>query len=330
MYSTILIPLDGSAFGERAIPVAVALARRSGAAIELVHVRGPGASGANAPMYDTRFDDEIEQQIRDRASSLADRLAREEGLAVRAVFLRGEIAGAIQEYGAGRGVDLVVMTTHGRGGFSRAWLGSVADEMVRHATAPLLLIRPDTEGSPGVREPIFRRVLVPLDGSSRGEEVLAHAAALGAPGDTEYLLLTVVMPRASVNPFPNLAIMLDRADLARHVEEERSQASVYLARIGDSFREIGARVTTHTRVHGQTASAILEFSREHAVDLIALSTRVRSATERVFVGSVADKVLRGTMVPLLICGPRLAVTASQHQEVGSMTSPGADPARLAR
>ena len=303
MYSTILVPLDGSPLGERALPVALALARRSRARVELAHVRGPRASFANAPMYDTRLDEELEQGIRDRTSALAERLARDEGVAATAVFLRGDVARALDDHAAAHGVDLVVMTSHGRGGFSRAWLGSVADALIRLATVPLLVIRADTEDLPEVREPLFRRMLVPLDGSQRAEDVLAHAAALGTPGVTEYLLLNVVTPRVAVDPFPSVVTMVGRADLARRVEEERDRAHEYLARVADSFREIGVTVSAHTLVDERPAPAILEFARERDVDLIVLSTRVRTATERVLIGSVADKIARGASVPILISGP---------------------------
>ena len=305
MYSTILIPLDGSPLGERALPVAIALARRSRARLELVHVRGPSAPSANAPMYDTRLDEELEQGIRDRISTLAESVVRDEGLAATAVFLRGDIPCALHEHASAHGIDLVVMTSHGRGGFNRAWLGSVADELIRRATVPLLLVRPDRDDPPEVREPIFRRVLVPLDTSQRAEEVLAHAAALGIPESTEYLLLTVVTPRTAVDPFPGLVTMLGRADLTRRVKDEQTRADDYLTRVANSFLEIGATVSPHTLLDPRPATAILDFARERGVDLIVLSTRVRSATERVLVGSVADKVARGASVPILICGPHV-------------------------
>lgn len=334
MYSTIVVPLDGSPFGERALPVAVALARRTDAVLDLVHVREPEVRASGAPTPDTRFDDEAEERVRVRVSSLADMLTRDASLAARAVFLYGEIAAAVQAHVAERAADLVVMTSHGRGGISRAWLGSVADALVRRATAPVLLIRPDTEGTMDVpsvaHEPLFRRVLVPLDGSPRAEEVLTQAATLGTPDATEYLLLSVVVPRAGlVGPAAEVGVMMDRADLAGHLEHEQARAGAYLARVAESLREIGARVTTHTRVDGHVGRAILDFTGEHGVDLIVLSTRVRSAVERLLIGSVADKVVRGAAVPVLLCGPRVEV-ASATRDAASVTESGAASAAMAR
>lgn len=329
MYSTIVVPLDGSTFGDRALPMAVALARRSDATLHLVHVHEPSVHISGAPAPDPRFEEAAERRQLTRTSELADLLARESGLTVRATCLHGEVAATLETYVAERGVDLVVMTTHGRGGLSRAWLGSVADALARRSAVPLLLIRPDTLGAPGPHEPLFHRVLVPLDGSPRADEVLTLAAALGTPGETEYHLLTVVSPRAAAGPVPDLAVVLARGDFAEQLEEERARAASHLARLADSFREIGARISTHITVHGQAARVILEFVREHSIDLVVLSTRVRTATERFLIGSIADKVLRGAEVPVLLCGPRVA-PARHHAETLSASGAGVGPAATPR
>ena len=302
MYSIIVVLLDGSAFSERALPVAVALARQSDAALDLVHVREPAVRAANAPAVDSGIDDAAEQRARARVSSVADTIARETGLAARAVVLRGETVPEVQGYLAERGADLVVLTTHGRGGPRRSRLGRVADALVRAVRAPMLFIRPDADAGPRVPEPHFRRILVPLDQSRRAEDVLPYAVTVGTPADTECLLLHVVTPRAVVSPFPELATMLDAADLAHYVEPARERAAEYLALVANALDEIEVRAAAHTIVHQQVAPAILEFARAQAVDLLILSTRARSMAERRRGSSVADEVLRGASVPVLMCG----------------------------
>ena len=73
-----------------------------------------------------------------------------------------------------------MMTTHGHGPLSRFWLGSVADEMVRRATTPILLVRPHEKAIDLAAEPVLRHILIPLDGSALAEQVLGPAAALGS------------------------------------------------------------------------------------------------------------------------------------------------------
>lgn len=333
MFSTIVVPLDGSTFGERSLPTAAALASRSAAALDLVHVHQPAAPKSGAPVLDSRFDDEMEEHMRERVRALAETLARVHGLNARAVFLHGQVAPAIQDYVADRNADLVALSTHGRGGLSRAWLGSVADHLVRRVTAPVLLLRPDGAGITDrsdvvvAQEPLFRRILVPLDGSPRAEEVLTHAAMLGTPDESEYLLVRVVVPRVVMGPAPNVGYMIDRTYIDSHLDDAQARADEYLAHVAESLREIGARVATHTAVNYQAGPAILDYVSKHRVDLIVLSARVRSAVERLLLGSVVDKVVRGAQVPVLLCGPRIE-HASAGDDAHSVAETGAAPAGL--
>ena len=86
------------------------------------------------------------------------------------------------------------MTTHGRGPLARAWLGSVADELVRKTPIPILLTRPQ-EAKPVLDQaPVLRRVLIPLDGSSFAEQAMDPALALGSLTEAEYILVRVIEP----------------------------------------------------------------------------------------------------------------------------------------
>lgn len=94
--------------------------------------------------------------------------------------------------------NLAVMTAHGRGAFSRVWLGSTADSFVQHGSEPTPLLQPahthpDTPAEPATSTEL-RRILVPLDGSKLAEQVLEPARELGALFGTEYWLLRVAEP----------------------------------------------------------------------------------------------------------------------------------------
>jgi nucleotide-binding universal stress UspA family protein len=107
---------------------------------------------------------EIEREARPRAMEYLETVAEAargtHGLAVTPALLAGPAAGALAEHIRARDIDLVVMTTHGRGGLSRWWLGSVTDRLLRRTSAPVLLLHP--RESPQPTE--FRRILVALDG----------------------------------------------------------------------------------------------------------------------------------------------------------------------
>lgn len=115
MIRSLLVPLDGSPFAEQALPLAVALARQAGAAIHLARVHVP---------VDLALPEGVV------------RLAGETGLAVTAALLEGRVADALEEKAKAASVDLMVLTTHGRGPLGRFWLGSVADTLVRHLPMP--------------------------------------------------------------------------------------------------------------------------------------------------------------------------------------------------
>lgn len=307
MFSLILVPLDGSPFGERAIPLALRVARHTGAEVELVHVHEPTVFGGGAPMVDTRLDVELAQGMRATLERVRARTARKSGLPVSAAFLLGPVVPTLEEHVQARGVSLVVMTTHGRGGMSRSWLGSVADSLLRRVQVPVLIARARAAARAGIETPPFRRVLVPLDGSSLAEDALAHALAIGADRQTETLLLRVVGPE--------MLLAASRVQAAGPIEKgrlaaEEREAEDYLARVAERVRRPGRPVNTMVVAHWQPARAILDVAAEREVDLIALSTHGRRPVSRFFLGSVADKVIRGAAVPTLVSRPSAVETSA--------------------
>ncbi|MEO5815780.1 MAG: universal stress protein, partial [Gemmatimonadaceae bacterium] len=202
---------------------------------------------------------------------------------------------------------------HGRGGLSRAWLGSVADRLIRARPSPVLLVRPDSDRPQQAKWPPAR-VLVPLDSTPLSEEVFPPLAELVGPGGTEFVLLRVVEPFPPLEPFPDVAIMVDRAATQAALDAANAEhfkaAGDYLEGTAARLRQNGMRVRTHVAAHSSAARAVLEYANETGVDLIALATHGRAALARAFMGSVADKVMRGATVPVLIVPPpRTAATA---------------------
>src|SRR5262249_13166269 len=125
------------------------------------------------------------------------------GVSVTAQVLQGEVAETLCRQAAEAGADLVVMATHGRGPFGRFWLGSVADELIRHLHLPILLVRPEEAEVDLSRNALPSRVLVPLDGTELAEQILEPAVALAAllPA-AEVTLLRVIKPVVPVHYLP--------------------------------------------------------------------------------------------------------------------------------
>ena len=199
MYRSILVPLDGSVLSEQALPLACELAQRAKAVLRLVHVHAPSAS----PIYSSSSPIYIEGQpvIGENLASLSrehertclehikHQLAAVVGphLEVTVEVLERPIESMVNEsvavflanYVRTTGVDLVVMTTHGRSGLERVWLGSVADTLVRLSRIPILLLRPTVHAITYAQPPGLRKILIPLDGSSLAEQILEPALAIG-------------------------------------------------------------------------------------------------------------------------------------------------------
>jgi nucleotide-binding universal stress UspA family protein len=308
---SVLVPLDGSPFGEQALPAAISLARRAGVELQLVNVLPPLASVyTEAPLF---VNAPVGEQLRDRQVKLHQAYLEQQRnrivplySAVRTTLLEGEVAATLWEQ-ANRNASLVVMTTHGRGPLGRFWLGSVADELIRHSHVPILLIRPREEAPDLKIAPNLRHFLVPLDGTELAEQMLGPAVQFGGLVKADFTLLRVIQPILATTPpmlegptFGHVAEALIAQTEAMQ-EQVRQEAQAYLEKLAQPLREKGLTVLTRVDVDDQPAHAILEESK--TVDVVALATHGRRGLARLFLGSVADKVIRASHTAVLVLRP---------------------------
>lgn len=306
MYRSILVPLDGSAFAEHALPIARSIARRAGATLHLVSVHTPVAIRyvEDIATVDDRLEAENKAHERAYLDEVTKRLNLDSGISVISNLVEGwvgRVAEVLRDYVTAKSIDLVVMTTHGRGTLSRFWLGSVADELVREAPAPILLVRPqEGEGVPDIsQDRIFRHILIPLDGSALSERILEPAIALGKLTQADYTLLRVIELMLPANFLSESTVGVDR----QLVELLRIDVQHYLDRVAERFQSQMLQVQTKIVFNDQPAWAILEEAEKQRFDLIAMETHGHGGLTRLLVGSVADKVLRGSSVPVLLHRP---------------------------
>ena len=300
MYAHILLPLDGSPAAEEAVPVAAGLARRSGAELELVLVHLRLAISFPDSPEAVDFGDLDAIQLEYEAtylSRVAERLRAEPGLRISTHHLSGPVMQTLAAHIANAAVDLVVMTTHGRGPVGRLWLGSVADGLVRTASVPVLMLRSSDHS--GDRRSSFRRVLVPLDQSTLAEHATGAARdLLDQDGDCVLLHVLHPGPLMSAMPAPFGVIPELVAD-----PESRDHAHNYLERIARRLRHIGTRARTAVTVAGNVAVEILDEARRERVDAIVVTTHGVGGLRRLLLGSVVDKLVHGADVPVLVCRP---------------------------
>jgi nucleotide-binding universal stress UspA family protein len=326
MYRSILVPLDGSPFGEQALPLALAIARRSAANLQVVQVHVPLAEMyAEAwPGFESTVNPRLRRRCQEYLDSIVRRLAPDAGddVTVSPALIEGTIPEALQEHVVATGADLVVMTTHGRGPVARAWLGSVADALLRRLSVPLLLVRPQEFAAAPPAEPALRHVLVPLDGSPLAEEILEPALAVAGLEGAEYTLLRVIPPMIpwSCTGYPVAAGYEDLLEQLEQVHaQERAEAAAYLEHVAAGLRERGARVRIRVASHDQPAVAVLDEARAHPEGFVALATHGRGGLPRLFLGSVADKVLRGSACPVLLRRAARVPVAPRRQGRASVT-----------
>ena len=304
MLSLILVPFDGSAFAERALPAALAIARATGAAIELVHVHEPLPPSGGAPMFDTRLDQESRANVCRTLDALEERLAQDASLSIRLTCLTGYVSATLEERVAASGADLVVMSTHGVGGLVRTVMGSVADHLVRHVRVPVLLVRPGALGPLTSAGPLFAHILFPLDGSDLATRIIEPALALASPTDTEFTLLHVLEVPTGLGemPYPSTGVPFSQAD----VDHRTREITPYLEAVAGGLRARGFTTHVVVRPHTRVARCILDVGAQHDAALIAMCTHGRGDVGRMMFGSVTDAVMREAALPVLAFRPAIS------------------------
>ena len=299
MFGRILVPLDGSRFAESVLPLARSLARSARARLDLVlvHETMPawGGDGEPVDLLEDRFD-------REQAylAEVTDLINPDRDITVGWTLLRGRPAEALERHVASVDADLVVMATHGRGVLSRLWLGSVADHLARHLATPVLLLRPDPDFTwADPQAPRMRSVLVALDGSAAGTAIIPQATVLARLLRAHLLLAHVVEPVPGTGgvpvPYP---VSYD----ARLVAARPANAPGWLDDEADAMRSSGLSVSSRVVVGAPVARTLLEVAAEQRVDVIACAPH-GGGMRRLVLGSVADKLVRGSRVPVLMVPP---------------------------
>ena len=295
---SIMVPLDGTTDAEQALPVGASLARRTGAPLHLVSVQEPvpAAVTAEAGPYGADLERQSRTELARYLADVLDATRLTGGMDVQAEVLDGVADSAMAEYVVRHEIGLVVMTTHGRTGLTRWALGSVADRLLRRVTIPVLLLHPQELPQPTR----FRRFLVTLDGQIE-DAVLEPAIALGSlEPDAEYVLFRVVEPplplltSLAASPFP-----VGQPHPERALEEA---ARDYLERMADRLRARGLKVSWRIVCARDVPRQVTDLARDTGADCIVVGTHGAGGFERLLVGSVADKVVRRTTLPVLV-GP---------------------------
>jgi nucleotide-binding universal stress UspA family protein len=152
---------------------------------------------------------------------------------------------------------------------------------------------------------MYSQILVPLDGSNAAEGALDHARDLAHDGNATLHLLQVVSHSDALAHGGDGSILATQytLDLARQLFDVRkSHAEEYLGQVASTFAEGGVGVETAVR-EGDASQEVVDYAKEHSIDLIVMSTRGHGAIRRFLVGSVTDRVIRSSEIPVLAVPP---------------------------
>ena len=325
MLKKILVPLDGSERAERGLAMAARIARGSGGSLLLVRIvsvppirfapYGEPAQIALALIANAR--DEAEEYLKKvSASPLV------EGIAVEARAIEGHVSADILDTARNEQCDLIVICTHGHTGFQRWRLGRVADQVARHAPVPVLVVPArDAQPAPASANAGLR-MLVTLDGSELAEAAIQPAldlaVALSAPAQTSIHLLEVV------DFFSAMMADADRTPEEESTEtvpeigaEERALdlARTYLGDVTHRMRQEhpDLTVTFAAMLSGDVAKTIGEIAEgQPTFDIITMATHGRGGLQRWAMGSITERVLHTTHLPLLIARSPVAIAHDQQ------------------
>ncbi len=298
MVKHILVPLDGSAPAEAALPAAALLAARCGARVTLLHII---ERDAPATIHGARH---LREQ--GEATAYLDEIHRRSFPADTKVACHvheaaaADVARGIVEHEGELAPDLIVMCAHGRRGFHEKIFGRIAQQVVGLGSVPVLLIRPPATGAAPFE---CRTILVPEDGQPEHEIGLQVATGLARATGAKLELLFVVPTAATLGGTDALTkqllpsatrIMLDLAERGAR-EHLQQHVSALVGGTSSPALQAAAHV-----LRGEPAREVCAAAERLAADLVVLATHGKAGSSAFWSGSVAAKIIRDCPRPLLL------------------------------
>lgn len=336
MFERILVPLDGSTRAEAALPIAARVARATGGSVVLLQVislpmsdgmiygygsglnMGYGYGGGPDMSYGygsgqsaiATISEQVGETEETDAAAYLTRMAHSDlfaGITTTTEVDVGFPAPQILALAEQRSVNLIILCSHGRTGLTRWVLGSVAQRVIHHSHVPVLVLREEGSALTATGRPLS--AVVALDGSPLAETALlptAHLVAALAQHTRGVLhLLHVVRPYVSLS---------DEDAISHHDREEVEQAQVYLQRVRERLLEqtsdLNLQITWAAPLAQDAAETIVttaekgtERTGEIGCDVLAMATHGHGGIERWVMGSVTERVLEATTLPMLVVRP---------------------------
>jgi nucleotide-binding universal stress UspA family protein len=305
MYKVILAPVDVSPLESPALAAATRLAQRFGATLHLVRVLAPPIVGQTMPpmkafeITEQALAEEREAS-RQNLEALAADVERSGGVRAEATLKEGRVTQTLRDYAVEIGADIIVMSSHSRGGLQRLSLGSVTDYLIRDTHIPVLVVKPDV---PFVDEnaDAAPRIVVPLDGSAMAEQILPQVVTLASALNAAVTLLHVLTPQTySQKRIIQPGLPWWDAEIAA--------ADAYLAGRVEFLATGGVTAAKDVTLNTDVPAAILDYAIRNRANCIAVATNGLGGIRRFVFGTVADEVTRKSPISLLVFHPNLPAT----------------------
>ena len=300
MFDPILVPLDGSQLAECVLPHVVAIARSFDAEITLLRMLEKNQSGASAQLFDL-----LNWQINKTRAAyyLEEKKAhfQESGLRARTTVLEGLVAEGITEYAQNQGMKLIVLSSHGRNGLTQWGISSITQKIILSAQTSLLIIRAHQYGvysGESSETPVYQRIMVPLDGSQRAENVIPIVTQLAQFHKSQIHLVQVVQTPEMARQLPPAREDIDLSN--RVVVRNREEAGRYLEQVKSRSYLEGITVHTHLITSDNAAVALHQLEEQEHINMVALSAHGYSGNHQWPYGSMVNNFIMYGKVPLLI------------------------------
>jgi nucleotide-binding universal stress UspA family protein len=310
MYKVIMAPTEGSDDERSAISVAAKLAERFEADLRLVRVDTAPLvleTGVRPPLLEITEKTLWEERLARlrKLEALGTEMRSSHEIKVMVALEDGPIGPTLRDYAKKFRVDLIVMSSHSRGGLKRITLGSVTDYLIRHMNIPVLVVKSSVSFVSAFERNNVGRIVVPLDGSALAEQILPQVAALAVRLNATVSLLHVLTPISySQRQIMQPGLPWWDADIA--------VADAYLERAAGYLREEGVAVSKDVVLSDEIASAILDYAARMRADLLAIATSGSGGMSRFVFGTVADEVTRKAATSLLVFHPKTADVAAER------------------
>jgi nucleotide-binding universal stress UspA family protein len=300
MFDTILVPLDGSQLADCVLPHVFAMSRPFDAEITLLRMLEKNQAGTSAQLFDL-----VNWQInKTRAALYLNKIYdRFQKLNIRAriTILEGLIAEGITEYSQTQGMKLIVLSSHGRNGLTQWGISSMTQKIILSAQTSLLIVRAHQYGdhSGDLSESLaYQRILIPLDGSQRAENVLPIVTQLAQFHKSQIHLVQVVQTPEMARQMPPTR---EDAELSNQVvARNREEAERYLEQLKSRSYLEGLVIQTHLIISDNVSVALHQLVDQEQIDMVALSAHGYSGNHQWPYGSITNNFILYGKAPLLV------------------------------